>query len=51
MSESESFVRENEDPWAEVAECREALEICIHEDTPFAPYARRLLKKLEEEGY
>jgi len=39
------------DPWARLAEHRDALEMCVEEDVPFADRARRLLDRLEEEGY
>jgi hypothetical protein len=39
------------DPWEQVAEHEEPLEMVIEEELPFAPYARRLLEALEEEGY
>ena len=39
------------DPWEELAEHREVLEMCIEEDVPFADRARALLERLEEEGY
>jgi hypothetical protein len=37
--------------WAKLAERREALEMCVEEDVPFADRAERLLERLEEEGY
>lgn len=39
------------DPWEQLAQCRETLEMCIEEDVPFAPHAKRLLERLDEEGY
>ncbi len=39
------------DVWAHLAEHREALEILVEEDTPFAERAERLLDRLEAEGY
>ena len=42
---------ESEDPWEELADHREALEMCIEENTPFAEDAEKLLDRLEEEGY
>ena len=38
-------------PWERVAEHREALELCVEQDLPFAERAERLLEQLEEEGY
>ena len=42
---------DDSDAWARLAEHREALEMCIEEETPFADRARQLLDRLEEEGY
>jgi hypothetical protein len=39
------------DPWKRLAERREALELCVEEELPFAERAERLLERLEEEGY
>ena len=42
---------DEQDSWAELAEYRDALEMCIDEDVPFAERAERLLERLEDEGY
>lgn len=42
---------QTDDPWEQLAERREVLEMCIDEDVPFAKRAKRLLDRLEEEGY
>lgn len=39
------------DPWECLAEHRDALEMCVEEDVPFAERAEQLLEKLEDEGY
>ena len=39
------------DPWERLAERRDALEMCIEEGVPFAERAKRLLERLDEEGY
>ena len=39
------------DVWAKLAERREALEMCVKEDVPFADRAEKLLERIEEEGY
>ena len=41
----------SEDVWKQMAERREALEMCVEEDVPFANKAEKLLERLEEEGY
>lgn len=48
---SELPANDENDPWEELAEHRETLEMCIEEDTAFADHARRLLTELEEKGY
>jgi hypothetical protein len=42
---------QSDDVWERVAERREALELCVEEDVPFADRAQKLLDRLEEEGY
>lgn len=42
---------DSSDPWEELAEYRDVLEMCVEEDVPFADRARQLLERLEEEGY
>lgn len=39
------------DPWEELAEHRDTLEMCVEMDVPFADQAEKLLERLEEEGY
>lgn len=39
------------DVWARLAEHRDALEMCVEEDVPFADRAEKLLDRLDEEGY
>lgn len=41
----------NENPWEQLANHRETLEMCVEEDVAFADRARQLLDRLEEEGY
>jgi hypothetical protein len=41
----------SDEVWRQLAERREALEMCVEEDVPFADRAERLLDRLEEEGY
>lgn len=41
----------DDDIWAELAESRDALEMCVEEDVPFADRAEKLLERIEEEGY
>lgn len=40
-----------EDVWRQLAEHRDALEMCVEEEVPFADRAEKLLDRLEEEGY
>lgn len=42
---------DDSDAWAELAEHRDTLEMCIEEDTAFAPYAENLLDELDNRGY
>ena len=37
--------------WERVAEHRDMLEMCVEEDVPFAEPAKRLLDRLDKEGY
>ena len=39
------------DVWQQLAERRDALEMCVDEDLPFAERAERLLERLDKEGY
>jgi hypothetical protein len=39
------------DVWERLAERRDALEMCVEEDVPFADRAERLLERLDEEGH
>lgn len=39
------------DPWEQLAEKRETLEMVVEEDVPFSDRAEELLDRLEEEGY
>ena len=39
------------DAWAQLAEHRDVLEMCVEEGVPFADRAEQLLARLEEEGY
>lgn len=53
MSESERVPTADDppgDPWEDLAEDRDTLEMLIEEDTPFADRAERLLARLDEDG-
>jgi len=39
------------DVWERLAKRRDALEMCVKEDVPFASRAEKLLERLDEEGY
>ncbi len=39
------------DPWAELAEHRDTLEMMIEEDVAWAHRAEMLLERLDKEGY
>ena len=41
----------DDDIWKQLAERREALEMCVEEDVPFAQRAEKLLDRLNQEGY
>ena len=41
----------NTDVWEQLAKRRDALEMCVEEDVPFADRAEKLLERLDEEGY
>lgn len=42
---------ESTDPWKELAEHRDTLEMMVEEDVAWAHRAEKLLERLEEEGY
>ena len=42
---------DDHDPWAELAEHEDTLEMLIEEDVPMAQDAEILLEELEERGY
>lgn len=50
MSTVQQLREDDDDVWQRVNEHREALEICVEEDTPFEPYAKRLLEELDDRG-
>ena len=41
----------SDDVWARLAEHRDALEMCVEEDVPFAGRAEKILERLDKEGY
>jgi len=55
MSVDDSTLASNKDAsadvWEQLAKRRDALEMCVEEDVPFADRAEKLLERLDEEGY
>ncbi|SEW09890.1 hypothetical protein [Natrinema salifodinae] len=52
MSQSKTpNTNDDNDPWAELAEHEDTLEMLIEEDVPMAQDAEVLLERLEEEGH
>lgn len=51
INEPTDETTDDSDPWEQLAAHRDALEMCVEEDVPFADRAEQLLERLEEEGY